>query len=127
MKGINDRMSKNNMVTYKAAVWDVMQLMFEKFNDHQLHCVVYFDSHIDKACLKKAIDMSLDSFPIIRSRFVEKSYFKFPYWEDCKFTSEDMVNMIETENIEKAIEKFIIYKTKETHGPQMMINIILLW
>jgi len=117
-------MDPNNLVTYKAAVWDVMQLIFENFNDHQLHCVIYFDSHIDKILLEKAIDMSLDAFPIIRSRFVEKSYFKFPYWEDCKFTSEDMINMIETENIKKTIEKLIVFKTKETCGPQIMFNII---
>lgn len=123
-RGMNATMKKNDNISYKAEVWDVMQLMFENYNDHQLHCVIYLDSHIDEKCLKKAVDMSARAFPIIRSRFVEKSYFKFPYWEDCKFTSEDMVAMIETENIEMAIGKLIVFKIKETCGPQIKFNII---
>ncbi|MDD3223610.1 MAG: WS/DGAT domain-containing protein [Clostridium sp.] len=117
-------MLKNNTITYKAQVWDIMQHLFGKFNDHQLHCVIYFDSHIDEKCLKKAVDISANTFPIIRSKFVEKSYFKFPYWEDCKFTSEDIVKIIETENPEKVIEKSIAVKIKENSGPQIIINVI---
>lgn len=119
-----DRMPKNNIVKYKAATWDIMQHIFRKFNDHQLHCVIHFDTHMDESCLRKAVDMSTDAFPILRSKFVEKSYFKFPYWEDCYFTSENIVKMIKTENIEKTIEKLIVAKTRENFGPQIMINII---
>ncbi|WP_309447924.1 WS/DGAT domain-containing protein [Clostridium sp.] len=124
MKGIKERMSKNNMVTYKAATWDVMQHIFRKFNDHQLHCVIHFDTHIDESYLKKAVNISIGAFPILGCKFVEKSYFKFPYWEDCKFTSEDIVKIIEAETIEKTIEKLIVVKTRENFGPQIMINVI---
>ncbi|MDR3594504.1 MAG: WS/DGAT domain-containing protein [Clostridium sp.] len=117
-------MSKNNMVTYKAATWDVMQHIFRKFNDHQLHCVIHFDTHIDESYLKKAVNISIGAFPILGCKFVEKSYFKFPYWEDCKFTSEDIVKIIEAETIEKTIEKLIVVKTRENFGPQIMINVI---
>ena len=117
-------MSKSKIVTYKAAIWDVMQHIFRKFNDHQLHCVIHFDTHIDESCLKKAVNISTDAFPILRSKFVEKSYFKFPYWEDCKFTSEDIVKIIETEAAEKAIEKLIVSRTRENFGPQIMINVM---
>jgi NRPS condensation-like uncharacterized protein len=117
-------MSKNNTKKYKAVVWDIMQFMFSDFNDHQLHCVMKFDSHIDENYLKKTIDMSANIFPIIKCKFVEKSYFKFPYWEECTFTSKEMVRMVETENVEENIEKCIVYKTKEHEGPQLRVNII---
>lgn len=109
---------------YKAVVWDVMQLMFQKFNDHQLHSVIYFDSQLDEDCIKKSVDMSLDAFPIIRCKFVEKSCFKFPYWEDYNFKSDDMVNLVKTEDIEGAIKKLIVFNINETLGPQMRFNII---
>jgi NRPS condensation-like uncharacterized protein len=120
MKGIKERMSKNNMVTYKAATLDIMQHIFRKFNDHQLHGVIHFDTHIDESCLKKAVNISIGAFPMLGCKFVEKSYFKFPYWEDCKFTSEDIVKIIEAETI----EKLIVVKTRENFGPQIMINVI---
>jgi len=117
-------MSKNNMATYKAVTWDIMQNIFKNFNDHQLHCVINFDTHIDEDCLKKAVNISIDALPILRCKFVEKSYFKFPYWQDCKFTSENIVKMIKTEAIENTIQKLIVVKTKEDFGPQIIINII---
>lgn len=112
------------MKTYKAAVFDVVQLMFEKFNDHCVHCVMNFDGRIDENCLKKAVDMSADAFPIIKCRFVEESYFKFPYWEECNFKSNDMVHVIETDNVQKTIERIVVQKIDEKRDPQISVNII---
>lgn len=109
---------------YKVVVWDIMQFMFRRFNDHQLHCVMKFDSHIDVNCFKKAVDMSVEAFPIIRCKFVEKSYFKFPYWQDCDFASDDIVRIVEIENIEEEIQRRIVFRTKEFEGPQLRINIL---
>lgn len=117
-------MPQNNTKTYKAEVWDIMQLMFGAFNDHQLHCVIKFDSHIDVNCLKRAVDMSIDTIPIIKCRFVEQSYFKFPYWEDGGFTSENIVRLFETENIDEELQKHITFKTREFVGAQLRLDIL---
>ncbi|ERI93359.1 hypothetical protein HMPREF1982_01783 [Clostridiales bacterium oral taxon 876 str. F0540] len=117
-------MANNDLITYKAEVWDIMQHTFGRFNDHQLHCVVYFDKHIDEACFKRAVNISADIFPIIRCKFVGNSYFKFPYWEDCGFTAEDMVKIMETNDMQKTIEESLIVNTRENCGPQIILNII---
>lgn len=117
-------MALANSKVYKAEVWDVMQFMFGKFNDHQLHSEIHFDAHIDEALLKKAVDKSAEVFPIISCKFVEDSFIKFPHWEDCGFNSEQMVKVIHTENIEDEIKKLIVFKTEEFQGPQLMVNII---
>lgn len=117
-------MIQSDGMTYKAVSCDVIQKIFEKFNDHQLHCVIHFDGYIDENYFRRAVDMSADVFPIIRSKFIEDSNFKFPYWKDCKFTNLDMVKTIQTSNIEKTIEKLIVFKTKEKFGPQVIINIV---
>jgi NRPS condensation-like uncharacterized protein len=111
----------NNVTRYKAEVFDIMQCIFSSFNDHQLHCVINFNKHIDDICLKRAVDMSSRVFPLIKCRFVQK--WRVAYWEECDFTSEDIVKIFETENPETEIEKLVVFKTDETIGPQIRINI----
>lgn len=109
---------------YKSVVWDTMQQMFIKFNDHVLHSVIWFDSHIDEDCLKKAVSISANSFPIIKSRFVQDSSVRVPYWEECGFSADDMVKLVETDDIERKINKLIVYKIDEHKGPQLRVWII---
>jgi NRPS condensation-like uncharacterized protein len=114
-------MKSNNNTRYKAEVFDIMQFIFSSFNDHQLHCVINFNKHIDDICLKRAVDMSSRVFALIKCRFVQK--WRVAYWEECDFTSEDIVKIFETENSETQIEKLVVFKTDETIGPQIRINI----
>lgn len=93
--------------------------MFKNFNDHQLHSIINFDSHIDEECLKKAVDISKNAFPIIGCRFAAKSAFTSPYWEKCNFTSSDMVEIVKTSDAEKTLDKLIVTRTDETSGPQI--------
>lgn len=115
-------MLMTDLKRYKAETWDIMQFMFGKFNDHQLHCVIEFDNHIDENCLKKAVYMSTWVFPLVTCRFVEKH--SPPYWESCNFTTDDFVKIVETENVHEEIEKCIVQKTYTFKGPQLKINII---
>lgn len=119
--GVSD-MLMTDVKRYKAETWDIMQFMFEKFNDHQLHCVIELDSHIDENCLKKAVYMSTWEFPLVICKFVEKK--SSPYWQSCKFTTDDIVRIIETEKVHEEIEKCIVLKTDTFKGPQLRINII---
>lgn len=112
----------DNRNRYKVEVWDVMQLIFGNFNDHQVHCVINFNTHIDESYLKRAVDMSSKIFPLIKCHFVE-NWFK-SYWEECDYTAEDMVKIIKTEKPEEEIQRLITIKTDEFKGPQLRVNIV---
>src|SRR5271157_10518 len=96
---------------FKAEVWDIMQLLFGelRFNDHQLHCAIRFAGHVDEGRLKQAVDLSADVLPIIRCRFVEGR--GRPYWEECGFAADDMVQSEVAERPDEAIQAFLLSKT----------------
>ena len=107
---------------YKAEVWDVMQFLFAKFNDHQIHCVIRLDAKLDEERLRRAADLLIDAFPLIRSRFVEDS--GTPYWEDAGFTAKSVVFLRESNHPDEEIQKVICSRNDEACGPQMCIYII---
>ncbi|OPJ58306.1 WS/DGAT domain-containing protein [Clostridium oryzae] len=107
---------------YKAEACDILQFIFSKFNDHQLHCVIDFDQLIDEKILKKAVEESLTIFPLIKCRFVE-GWFK-AYWEEDTFLVDDIVKIVRTEDIEIETNKLLISRTNEIKGPQLVLNII---
>jgi NRPS condensation-like uncharacterized protein len=115
-------MPKCNNQRYKAETWDIMQLLFAKFNDHQIHCVIQMDAQLDEIRLKHAIDLLTDAFPLLRCRFVESR--GTAYWEDTGFSADDIMFLQETENTEEEIQKTICSKTNEFIGPQLRIHII---
>ncbi|MDT8718004.1 DUF1298 domain-containing protein [Clostridium sp. 19966] len=109
-------------IRYNAEASDMLQMIFEDFNDHQLHTLISLKNHIDEVCLKKAIELSFQVFPLINSRYVE-GFFK-AYWEKGSATSEDILEVIKSENPEKDIDKIIVTRTEEFNGPQMKVYII---
>lgn len=107
---------------YKAEVWDIMQFLFAKFNDHQIHCVIRLDKKLDGNRLRRAVDRLIDAFPLIRSRFVEDE--GTPYWRDTGFTAKDIVFLRETEHPEAELQKVICSKTDAASGPQMLLYVV---
>lgn len=107
---------------YKAEVWDIMQLIFGQFNDHQIHFAIQFEEHIDEVRLQQAINLMIDAFPIIRCRFVENA--GRPYWEETDFTAENIVFLKNTENIEHKMQKALCSKVDESVGPQLQVHVI---
>lgn len=107
---------------YKAEVWDIMQFLFAKFNDHQIHCVIRLDKKLDENRLRRAVDRLIDSFPLIRSQFVEDE--GTPYWKDAGLTSKDIVSLRETVHPEEELQTVICSKTDAASGPQMLLYVV---
>jgi NRPS condensation-like uncharacterized protein len=107
---------------YHAEVWDLMQLLFGKFNDHQLRGAIRLDGRVDESRLARAVDLSADAFPIIRCKFVEGP--GRPYWEDAGFTASDMVHCEETGQPEETIQRLLVARTHEGSGPQLRIDVV---
>lgn len=62
-------------MTYETEIFDQMQLLYDAtgFNDHQVHCVIRFGSRLSEGALQKALALSLESIPILATRYLEKS------------------------------------------------------
>ncbi len=106
---------------YNAEIWDTMQYIFSDFNDHQIHCVINFDNHIDELCLKKSLKKSKQLFPLIGANYVE-TFFK-AYWQEGDFNVDDIVKIIETKYPENEIENFVVSRTYENIGSQVLLLI----
>ena len=67
---------------FTAEAFDQMQQAFDlnRFDDHQLHCVLRFDSGAapDAAVMRKAVIASIETIPIVGTRYVDDVK---PRWE----------------------------------------------
>lgn len=116
-------MLKKN-VKYYAEAWDILQHLFKekRINNRTIHFSAVFSGNIDLECLKKAVNLSADAFPLIRCGFHEN--LRRPYWEDKGHTSDDMVELQETAEVDAAVWKSLLKETDEIQGPQLKITII---
>src|SRR5208282_5746557 len=96
---------------YPVEMFDQMQLFFQEFNDHQLHCAIIFAGQLDRECLKKAVILSMDLVPILRSRYVETHF--HPYWEIIDAWNDDLVTFVASNCIAGEIDRFLTGKTDE--------------
>lgn len=62
---------KLQRMDYPAEIFDQVQLLFDVtgFHDHQLHCVLRFESGPDAALLNHAVMSSIAAFPILSCRY----------------------------------------------------------
>ncbi len=109
-------------MNYPAQIFDYSQYLFQTtgFNDHQLHCVIKYKDKINVLFLKKAIDLLLQTVPVLTWVYVNRggrSYWKAgdpAEWKDI-FT----IVFKETE-----FEQFTFSKTDEKTGPQIKVCLL---
>lgn len=109
--------------TYRVEAFDILQLLFEEFNDHQIHGIIYFKNHINEEIFKKAIWISTEMFPLIKCKFVQGK--GFLYWEQIQCTIDNLVKVIHSKNSRVDIDKFVLHKTNTYEGPQMAVYIVI--
>lgn len=102
---------------FDVEIFDQVESLFKvtKFNDHELHCVINFESKINKDIMKKAIVLMLEVVPILGSSYV--IYKGRPYWEKVDASSYKDV-IIFTDN-EVEFNSFTTSKTNKFAAPQM--------
>lgn len=63
----------SHIMDYTAEVFDQFQLLSDinGFNDHQLHCVLRFESGLDGEVLKKAAISSIEAISILGTRYID--------------------------------------------------------
>jgi NRPS condensation-like uncharacterized protein len=113
--------SKANFMNFTAEVFDQIQLLFEitGFNDHQLHCVLRFNTRLDAETLQEAVTASIEAIPILGTRYVDGPN---PHW-----TSIEPDNFGEAFVIaltEQAFEAFVVSSVDESKGPQIRVCLL---
>lgn len=112
-------------VRYHAEIFDKMQYLFQEFNDHQVHAVIYFAGTIDRELFEKAIRRSVGIVPILGCRFVlDKAE---PFWEQADEACLDRLlsfTDIGDRPPDDEIHRFITGRTDEKTGPQVMARIV---
>ena len=91
---------QKRQMRYTVEMFDTMQFFFQEYNDHQLHCAIFFEGHLDQECIKKAVILSMEMVPILRSRFVERNW--CPYWESVDtWNDDDVVTFVDSDCVGK--------------------------
>lgn len=108
---------------FPAEAWDILQSLFkeQKINDHTLHFAASFSGKLDLDLLKNSVSLSADAFPLIRCRFNNTG--RRPYWEEIRYSTDEMVSFSETGNAAKNIDKFLGIALDETIGPQVRFGL----
>ncbi|MBC6296161.1 module of peptide synthetase [Listeria sp. FSL L7-1517] len=91
-------------------------------NDHHLHTVLTFESHLNLTTLKKAVLMSTKKLPLLLCHFKETK--KGAYWQESVFSADDLVFLIETTNPEIEVNRALVKKLSTENGPQIRFTIV---
>jgi NRPS condensation-like uncharacterized protein len=115
---------KDSHVRYKVEAWDSLQRLFQikKINDHILHFLASFEGKLDMNRLQKSVALSAEAFPLLKCRFNEEE--RRPYWECRSNTTNEMLTLIETADVETAVNQFLVSEINTSTGPQIRLGVI---
>lgn len=113
-----------NSRKYKVEAWDTLQHLFRvnRINNHILHFLAAFEGKLDYNLLQKSVAVSAEVFPLLKCRFNNDS--KRPYWENCSYTADDMLTLIETADSENIVNQFLVSEIDASTGPQIKLGVI---
>src|SRR5271157_4025798 len=109
-------------MNYPAEIFDQVQVLFDLtgFNDHQLHCVLRFESKLDAEVLKKAVILSIEAIPILGTRYIDEG--RRPRWESIDSTRFEDACAIARRSTE--FDEFVTSRIDETSGPQVKVCLL---
>ncbi len=103
---------------YPAQIFDHLQYLYHTtgFNDHQLHCVIRFENHINEKVMEKAVISLVQTLPVLSRAYVP--FEGESYWEDMNpDRQKGIFQIVETE---KEFNEFTCSQT-ELSGPQIRV------
>lgn len=106
---------------FAAEILDQVQRLFDikGFNDHQLHCVLRFESAPDVEVLRKAVISSIEAIPILGTRYVDGPR---PYW--ASLDRDDFARSFNVVGTIAEFEDFIVARADEGRGPQVRVCVL---
>lgn len=107
---------------FRAEIFDYLQYLYDTtgFNDHQVHCVIKFETKVDPFVMKKAVEILIDTIPVLSRVYRHNK--GSSYWEDSvPLHTSDYFYVVENY---QDFEAFTFSKTKEESGPQIKICLL---
>lgn len=102
---------------YRAEIFDKFQYLYETtgYSDHQVRCVISFDSKVDAGLVKKAAELLIKTIPILSRTY--KNFGGNSYWEDADAADlQDLFTIVENKD---DFDRLTASKTDEAAGPQI--------
>ena len=91
----------------KAQLWDKTQYFLSNFYDRMMHYAVFYDGELDIDLVRKSMKAVVDKVPVLHSQYIP-SWIR-PYWKvRYDYTEEEMADIEEVEDIEKATVDFLL-------------------
>ncbi len=106
---------------YAAEAFDQVQLLFDAngFNDHQLHCVLRFETGPDAELLKRAVIVSIEAIPILGARYVDGPS---PHW--TSLDPADFGRAFVVARTQAEFEELVLARVDEGLGPQVRVGVL---
>ena len=116
-------MAVKQPLRFPVEAWDVLQSLFkeQKINDHVLHFTASFTGKLDLGFLQNSVSLTAEAFPLIRCRFSHTG--RRPYWEEMRYSADEMISFVEADDAAKNIDKFLGTELDETVGPQVRFGL----
>ncbi|MDD3946264.1 MAG: hypothetical protein PHI19_00295 [Clostridia bacterium] len=111
-------------MTITAEMWDKMQHIMARYNDHMIHIIAKFDGQADAPILKKAFDIAINKVKILKSVFVWG--LSKPQWREIEnFTIDDVFTTLEVAKDPDAYaESKVLGIIKESKEAQIKVWLI---
>lgn len=102
---------------FKAEIFDLLQLLLDEtgFLDHQLHCEIALGKAPDEAALRRAVELSLEAFPILATAFSPRT--EGGAWEPLP--RAELSAAFSATRDEQVFEAARTFRVREEEGPQV--------
>jgi NRPS condensation-like uncharacterized protein len=106
---------------YSAEIFDQVQRLFDVcgLNDHQLHCVLRFESAPDADLLKRAFLASIAAIPILGTHYLDGGR---PHWTSIE--PDRCAEAFSRADTEAEFEDFLVARSDEDRGPQVRLCLL---
>ncbi|MBM7866908.1 hypothetical protein GTO89_04675 [Heliobacterium gestii] len=90
--------------------------------NHQIHCLLQFERHLDEGLLRQAARSLVEAEPVLGCRFVED--FRGPYWEQRDDLDEiEFCAVEETRHVERSLHAYVNRPVDSYRDPQLQMRI----
>lgn len=118
------RMQKSPVIPerFPAPIMDRLMYLYLTLYCGEEYRVITFTGQIDAERMVRAVRLTLDAEPILGCRFIEHP--RRPYWERREdLDNIPLCNVVETQNLEKELLKFMGASLDPCVGPQVQASI----
>lgn len=101
--------------------FDCMNYFYHTVQEQFIRQLTRFDGHLDIGALKRAVDLSIRSVPLLSCCFNTKTH----RWQERNFTADDIVHVVEVQSREEnSCEQLLLSAIVFSREPQLKIFLV---